>query len=358
MKHKLLFFLFAAASCALAAEKLPATISATASLKDGSTVKGEFIGKRIVGSTIFMEKLALDPTLVKNVSFSGTNGDAKVELTGGDRFTMKVQNGGFPIRTILGELKVPRKAVHSLVFTATQHSTCSADNSGLIFHCTFEDEASFSNPAIGPSGTFKGGHIVPGIIGNALFIPAHTSCGVFNLPEKFLGEAGTIEFWGNVSKIRAPLSKLGSRFFEILALSKCGEISQDWNSNNGSGGSGLTFRVDGLSPMVTGSFFAGPSNPRFLRPPSGWHHYAVIWDVKGIKLDSEPDKRYSAIVMFDGNCILTVPFTPEWKGPTNLDGKSTLFFPNREDEMPYYTKDDCFIDEFKIWNYAKTDFPL
>ena len=62
--------------------------------------------------------------------------------------------------------------------------------------------------------------------------------------------------------------------------------------------------------------------------------------------------------MLDGKRILTVPFTPEWKGPTNLDGKSTLFFPNREDEMPYYTKDDCFIDEFKIWNYAKTDFSL
>ena len=77
-------------------------ISANATLKDGSTVNGEFSTKSITGSTIFMEKLELDPALVKTVTFVNTNGESKIELKNGDRFAMTVADEAFAIKSLLG----------------------------------------------------------------------------------------------------------------------------------------------------------------------------------------------------------------------------------------------------------------
>ena len=91
-----------------------------------------------------------------------------------------------------------------------------------------------------------------------------------------------------------------------------------------------------------------------MTPPPGWHHYALVWDSKGVG----PSASCSAIVFIDGHRVLSSPFAPGWQGPTNLGGGATLFFPNREDEMPGYARRAYTIDEFKIWDYAKTDFAL
>ena len=42
---------------------------------------------------------------------------------------------------------------------------------------------------------------------------------------------------------------------------------------------------------------------------------------------------------------------------TLKDG-SALLFPCREDEMPGYGRRAFTIDDFKVWNYAKTYFPI
>ena len=59
----LIFCLIIAVTCSTIAQDLK-IIAANATLKDGSTFKGEFTTKRITGSTIFTEKLDLDPALV------------------------------------------------------------------------------------------------------------------------------------------------------------------------------------------------------------------------------------------------------------------------------------------------------
>ena len=69
----LIFCLIIAVTCSTIAQDLK-IIAANATLKDGSTFKGEFTTKRITGSTIFMENLVLDPALVKTVTFANTNG--------------------------------------------------------------------------------------------------------------------------------------------------------------------------------------------------------------------------------------------------------------------------------------------
>ena len=66
------------AGCVTAQTEKDYTISANATLKDGSTVKGEFATQSITGSTAFMEKIKLDPAIVKSLAFAGTNGESKV----------------------------------------------------------------------------------------------------------------------------------------------------------------------------------------------------------------------------------------------------------------------------------------
>ena len=81
--------------------------------------------------------------------------------------------------------------------------------------------------------------------------------------------------------------------------------------------------------------------PAPMMPEPGWHHYALVWDVNGVDL---PEKA-SAAVFLDGKLVLQTPFVPDWKGPANVIAGATLFFPNREDEMPGYSRRDYAIDD-------------
>ena len=103
-------------------------ISANATLKDGSTVKGEFTTKRITGSTIFTEKLELDPALVKTVAFASTNGESKVELNNGDKFAMRIGNDNFAIKSLLGELNIPRTNFRSITLSSRKISAGGCDD--------------------------------------------------------------------------------------------------------------------------------------------------------------------------------------------------------------------------------------
>ena len=70
-------------------------VTVTASLRDGSTIRGDFLTKKITGETLFEKNLALAPSLVRSINFSGTNGESKVELSNGDHFAMTVSNDVF-----------------------------------------------------------------------------------------------------------------------------------------------------------------------------------------------------------------------------------------------------------------------
>lgn len=76
------------------------SLSANATLKDGSVVKGEFLTKAINGSTLFSKTLALDSWNVRSLAFSNTNGEAKVELANGDKFAIKVTDPTLTIKSL------------------------------------------------------------------------------------------------------------------------------------------------------------------------------------------------------------------------------------------------------------------
>ena len=155
--------------CALAAiAGTEATVYITASLKDGSSVRGDFLTKDITGATLFAKNLVLAPSIVKTVNFTSTNGEAKVELSNGDRFTMTISNDAFAVRSILGDLKIPRTSLRAMSLSARAATAKGGATGGLIFHCTFDDAASITSPAVGPAGTFMTGTFEDGKIGKAL----------------------------------------------------------------------------------------------------------------------------------------------------------------------------------------------
>ena len=75
-------------------------VTVTASLRDGSTIRGDFLTKKITGETFFEKNLVLAPFLVRSINFSGTNGESKVELSNGDHFAMTVLNDVFAVRSV------------------------------------------------------------------------------------------------------------------------------------------------------------------------------------------------------------------------------------------------------------------
>ena len=335
-------------------------ISANATLKDGSTFKGEFTTKSITGSTLFMEKLELDPALVKTVTFVNTNGESKIELNNGDKFAMTVANDAFAIKSLLGELNIPRKNFRSITLSSRRISAGGCDD-GLIFYCTFDNKDSITTPALGPNGTFLRGDFMQGKIGQALQTTVYSQNATFELPANFFNTSGCIEFW---AKIQKPSSYIGNggdpRLFTITQKSTNNTISTlDIVSNNGGGNSGFsTWTFLGNMASIRGC--------RSLRyedlfPTSNfrdWHHYAIIWDKDGISdltgsprmallLDGHPvpDIQNHVRSTEDASAIISTPTLLSFTHDPKLDPE-------------FSTKSPFLIDEFKIWNYAKTDFSL
>ena len=323
-------------------------ISANATLKDGSTVNGEFSTKSITGSTIFMEKLELDPALVKTVTFVNTNGESKIELKNGDRFAMTVANDAFAIKSLLGELNIPRKNFRSITLSSRRISAGGCDD-GLIFYCTFDDEASVAAPAVGPSVKMELGKIIAdkGKTGGALFVNPGIAGAQIAFPSGSFGTEGCIEFWANMASGKTEFTTGGDPRFFLLSTKDGTEIAHfEYASNNGCGNSGLGGHICGLRTQTNyGCSYLMPYSAVFKGEDyNGWHHYAFAWSTTelAIYVDGKLFCRTEGTLnakQIDGDVIMDIPLN-------RLSGKS------------FNNKSAFYMDELKIWNKAKTEFDV
>ena len=322
------------------------TISANATLKDGSTFKGEFTTKRITGSTIFMEKLELDPALVKTVAFANTNGESKVELNNGDKFAMTVADEAFAIKSLLGELNIPRTNFRSIALSERKVSVGSSDE-GLVFHCTFDDEAAITSPAIGPKGTICSREFVDGKLNKAVRVPIGSSAGFFTLPPETFGKEGCIEFWAKIEPRREFYRDCDPRM--IFIKSPAGWFTVEYSSNNGGGRGGFCIRCFGFEYIKGGPFGGGYKYADTIPDITAWHHYAFSWT------------KDAMTIYIDGNALVGAFKT----GDGRIDeeklqsGPSVMGLPN-DNTSPYNTEPNTpfVIDELKIWNRSKQVFAL
>ena len=346
----------AACVCAFAAfADAKPTVSVTASLKDGSSVRGDFLSEGIAGATLFEKNLVLAPSIVKSVNFTSTNGEAKVELSNGDRFAMTVSNDAFAVRSILGDLKIPRASFRAMSLSARAEAAKGGSaGGGLIFHCTFDDEASITSPAVGPAGTFMTGTFEDGKIGKALLTRPYTNHAAFKFPQGFLKDSGCIEFWAKILKHSSTVGTGGDP--RLLAITRTDNrdfvFNVDIVSNDGGGNSGFALRT----------WYGGKASISGMRPlryedlfPAGdwrdWHHYAILWDINGIS--GLPGSPKTALLV-DGKLTIgteydTILITPSTKAHVLGITCDPALSPENNTKSPF------LIDEFKIWDYAKTD---
>ena len=325
------------------------TVSANVTLKDGSTVKGEFCTERISGSTAFMKMLSLDPAIVKSLAFSGTNGESKVELINGDKFAMTVASESFAIKSLIGDLNIPRTNFRSIVLSKRKVSASGCEK-GLLFHCTFDDEAAVSTPVVGPSMKLELGQIKAheGKNGGALFVNPGISGAVVVLPKGTLTSEGCIEFWANMASGKTEFSTGGDPNY-FVAYTADGGIggTLGFACNDGVGNSGLCGFFFGIRAY---------SNPGYthLMPYSdvfkgedynGWHHYAFTWT------------RTSLSLYIDGKSVAHT--TGRLDTELLANGDVTLAIPLHCTLGRSFNNKSAFLmDDLKIWNYAKTSFDL
>ena len=118
---KYTFFLIAAFALGCTTATVTAndyTLAATASLRDGSTLKGTLLTDSLKGAALFDDSLKLSAADVKSLAFSGTNGDAKVTLVNGDSISLKVATPAFEINSSLGKLSLARGNLSKLAISA------------------------------------------------------------------------------------------------------------------------------------------------------------------------------------------------------------------------------------------------
>ena len=338
---------FFALSLAAFAGETPLTTLASASLKDGSTLKGEFLTRQITGSTAFMKNLTLDPAIVKSLTFTGTNDESKVLLCNGDAFAMKISNNSFKLKSLIGTLEIPRTSFRSLSFSS-QPGT-SAANDGLVFFCTFDDERSVTSPMIGPSvklelGTIRGN----GKNGGALYVEPGVAGAQIAFPAGTFGNEGCIAFWATMASGKTEFTTGGDPRFFVLSDNVGREFAHlEFASNDGCGNSGFGGHICGLRAQTNrGSSFMMPYSDVFKgQNYNGWHHYAFVWSVGNLrifidgKLVCSGSGPYDTARFDNVEIFMDIPLS-------RIRGKS------------FNNKSAFYMDDLKVWNYAKTAFEL
>lgn len=335
--------LFTIMLAAIAQETIITTANAT--LKDGSTINGEFASKSINGSTLFIERLNLDPSLVKSVVFANTNGEAKVELNNGDKFSMTVANESLAVKSLLGDLLIPRESFRSLKLSPCK---VGGREDGLIFHCTFDDEAALATPVAGPAVKLELGQIKTseGKNGGALFVNPGISGAVVVLPKETLTPEGCIEFWANMASGKTEFSTGGDpNYFAIYTADGNIGGALGFACNDGVGNSGICGFFFGLRTYSnTGYTHMMPYSDVFKGEDyNGWHHYAFTWTQTSLSLYIDGKEVAHTIGRLDVGLL--------------AKDDITLAIPlHRTFGKSFNNKSAFYMDDLKIWSFAKREF--
>lgn len=367
MKKQIALMVIAATAMMAFADDAP-TVSVTASLRDGSTVNGEFLTKSISGSTVFKKDLALEPSIVKSINFTGTNGEAKVELSNSDRFAMTITNDSFTMRSMLGTLKIPRANFRTITLSFRSQVARDGSSAGLIFHCTFDNRESTLRPLIGKAdvrilnATFEKGKN-----GNAMRVQRGLPAIEVKLPPNTFGNKGCIEFWAKLIDGKTEFTTGGDpRFFTLYSLNEgaCGGQMGvfEYASNSGNGNRGLWGGfLAGFAATHSGCGQLMPYSDIFHgKPYEQWHHYAISWNTSGVGSSSDSQFTNNRVVLFiDGQKVSTVHRAGSSDMTYEMLNVPTLIgIPMQELGPSYNNKASFLIDDFKIWNLDKCEFDI
>ncbi len=351
-------FIALVASFALVSAFAEDVMNASVTLRDMSVIKGTVAETTVLeGAVVFADDVKIPLTLVRDIAADGTNGVQVVTLTNGDVFRLTPKTKALTVATVLGDLTIPLANMRKVSFTASGSAS-----DGLIYYCTFDSPEAIQKPAVGPAGKFLSGRFVEGKAGSALSVKAYSNGAYVQLPPNTIGQKGCFEFW---AKFTPPAERIGVGpwpcFFTCGVLGAEPRFCLEWNANNGTGGGGVNAMLEHLR-ACTSSYGGSHSYFEILgNAMTEWHHYALVWNKDGIpSLSSGASLPVKAAIYLDGRPIARESFrnVPNWKLSPSITGPATfLSFPTHPEDG-VQNRVDYTIDEFKFWNYDRTDFGM
>ena len=346
------------ATLALSSALADGDIAAAVTLRDSSVIKGTVAETTVFeGAVAFTNDVKIPVAMIREMTADGTNGLQIATLVNGDKFHFTPTTKTLAVVTVLGDLSISLSNIRRVAFSATPGG--SDDN--LIYYCTLDSPEAILKPAVGPTGKFLSGRFVDGKIGGALSVKAYSNGAYLQLPPNTIGQKGCFEFW---AKFTPPAERIGVGqwpcFFTCGVLGAEPRFCLEYNANNGTGGGGLNAMLEHLR-ACTSSFGSISYSGILGNTTCDWHHYAVVWNKDGIEgLSSGSSLPVKAAIYLDGKPIVRESFrnVPNWKLSPSITGPATfLSFPTHPEDG-VQNRVDYIIDEFKFWNYDRTDFGL
>ena len=237
----------------------------------------------------------------------------------------------------------------------------------LLYHCTFDSPESVERPAAGPAGQFLGGEFVPGKVGNALFVKAGTHAAEVPFPTGLMQPEGCIEFWAKIpgATKETCYPDGGNPTFFAMKVGKWVNTFVKYTANDGFGTGGLHADLPGSAYISSRpSWSESATYPDFLGDPAAWHHYALVWSEKGLDAASEAlGRRVVSALYVDGRLVNPAYGTNDPDRAKFLRefvvNSVVLAFPIVPGCQDFaQNRVDYLIDDFKIWNFPKTDFAI
>lgn len=355
-RHSLsaLFILACTSALADGEQGCPASVH----MKDSSVLRGTITKGHVSLATGFGD-ITVPLALLAEIKFDGQN-PAKIVFKNRDTLTARVKEDVFPFESALGKMSLSFSVLQRITFSSRRPA---AAQEGLAFSCDFDSMEEIAGCLPDRPDRHIGGTLVEGVNGQALQIDGEydTLLTEFS-PEALNPEAGCIEFW---AKVNDPSNRFswsrGHNPAFFLIKSNRRYINLVINGNNGAGLSGLCGVADGM--LCGKDWFNNPqtSYERILgRNPNGWHHFAVVWDRRGIDIPEHNGPKPNLATFLDGRLYASAMKRRNNAEPPNenaLDGEtalSLLLLPREGDTHP----NSFAIDELRIWSYAKTEFAL
>lgn len=336
-------------------------ISASLNLTDGSTVKGALLTEAIKGSTAFGQKVEVPVALLRSLIPGSTNTPTKLAFTNGDTLSITPTDKHLTVDALVGKLSIPFVNIHRADFFAATPAATGPLPSGLVYWCTFDGPDSITRPAIGPAGVQHKGTFAPGHNGQALLLQrADYDAMTATLPVGVITDAGCIEFWAKVND--------ATGYYSIDSNPDFFKASIPWatllvgiRSNDGMGNAGACSYCFNAAMGQYGHGFSGQASYAGLfadGQAQGWHHYALVWDRNGLPPSLTP--QYGSV-----RCLLMIDGKVVSERPDNQDGMDFSLNGTEPYALTIYARnkiniahpDSFLIDDFKIWNTPKTDFP-
>ena len=350
-------FAFALAACAVAAQA-KTRLDATITLRSGAVISAEFRTPAIAGSTAFQSDAAIDSGLVRRLSFYQGGNRATATLANGDVVSLAVSTPAFALRTATGPTELSVSDIRSLSLKPVTIPDEPFPQNGLVFHCSFDSMEKVAEPEVGPKIKINNARIVD----NALYVARGLSSIEIPFNPGELGASGCIEFYAKFIDGKTEFSTGGDPRFFTMFKNETEEIGMmEYASNNGSGDSGIHTRfIFGDMVSNRGAKFLMPYSDIFKgKPYDGWHHYALVWDAKGITgIPLINGETPTVAILLDGKstgCKIRTKFAAD-AIDSFLSSPIIIGIPMRKSGPSFNNKSSYLMDELKIWNYAKTKF--